>query len=348
MPDVSRPQVSVIVPGRNSGAALEACLAGLRAQDWPSESYELIYVDDSSTDESPERARAWVDRVVRLHDGPAGPAAARNAGAAAASGEVLIFIDADVVAAPGTVSGLLRPLVEEPALDAVFGSYDREPAHPGFVSQYRNLLHHHVHQTSRGEATTFWAGCGAIRRSSFLRVGGFDAGRYRRPSMEDIDLGRRMRAAGMRIRLAPEVQVKHLKRWTPLGVVRSDVLDRGIPWMRMLLEDRGRSAEVGDLNLRASGMASVPLSWGALLLLAASLRLPWLALPSLGMAASVVALNLPTYSFFYRARGLRFTLSALPLHFLHHLCNGASVAGALAAHILDRRAGRPRAAGGQP
>ena len=57
------------------------------------------------------------------------------------------------------------------------------------VSQYRNLLHHFVHQHGHAEASTFWAGCGAIRRAAFDAVGGFDAARFPRPSIEDIELG---------------------------------------------------------------------------------------------------------------------------------------------------------------
>jgi len=153
-------------------------------------------------------------------------------GVGASSGEFLVFIDADVVVRPDTLSAVVQHLVDEPGLDAIFGSYDQEPAHPGWVSQYRNLLHHYVHQTSRGDAQTFWTGCGAVRRSSFERIGGFDS-RWR--YMHDVELGYRMRGAGMRIRLAHSIQVKHLKRWTFLGMLRTDIFGRGIPWTRLLL-----------------------------------------------------------------------------------------------------------------
>jgi hypothetical protein len=331
---VTSPLVSVIVPGHRASATLEVCLSSLSSQEWPRERTELVYVDDASGDATPELAARWADRVVRLEGSPAGPASARNAGAAAARGEILVFIDADVVARPGTVGDLVRPLLAEPGLDAVFGSYDSEPAEPGLVSQYRNLLHHHVHQISRGEAETFWAGCGAVRREAFEKAGGFDGGRYGRPSIEDIELGHRMRARGSRIRLVPEIQVKHLKRWTLLGMLRSDVFARGIPWMRLLLGRGGGAGEMGDLNVRLSAMASIPLAWGAVALLAGALRRPTLAVWAAGAALSVVALNLPTYRFFWRARGPRFALGAVPLHFLYHLGNGVSVAGALFYRVL--------------
>ena len=70
----------------------------------------------------------------------------------------------------------------EPDVSAVFGSYDASPPARGIVSEYRNLLHHYVHQTSGGLATTFWAGLGAVRREAFVAVDGFDDWRFRSPS----------------------------------------------------------------------------------------------------------------------------------------------------------------------
>jgi hypothetical protein len=344
----------------------------LRAQDWPPEALELVCVDDGSSDATPRIAAALADRVIRPPGSPLGPAAARNAGAAVASGEILIFLDADVVAPPGVVAGLARPLLDEPDLDAVFGSYDAEPLHDTLVSAYRNLLHHYVHQTSSPEAQTFWAGCGAVRRAAFERLRGFDGARYPRPSIEDIELGRRMRAAGMRIRLVPEVQVKHLKRWTVADIVRTDVLARGVPWARLLLDDwlgrRGAAierdgwgakrrgspdvgagprgfrggAEIGDLNLRPAAIASAPLAWAAVLLLPGALRQPKLLAWSAGLAALVAALGAPLTLFFWRARGPAFALATLPLQFLYHLGNGLSVALAVAERLGVRGPRRSR------
>src|SRR5947207_1321887 len=83
-------------------------------------------------------------------------------------------------------------------LTALIGSYDESPLSAGFVSQYRNLLHCYTHQNGRREASTFWAGCGAMRRDRFVHHAGFDE-RYRYPSIEDIELGVRLRQAGERI-----------------------------------------------------------------------------------------------------------------------------------------------------
>jgi hypothetical protein len=73
----------------------------------------------------------------------------------------------------------------EPDLAAVFGLYDAAPAALRVISQYRNLLHHFVHQNGNPQASTFSAGCGAIRRSVFEQIGGFDEKRFPRSSMPE-------------------------------------------------------------------------------------------------------------------------------------------------------------------
>ena len=131
-----------------------------------------------------------------------------------AKGDVVVFVDADVLPHADAFTTDPGAFEADPALTAVFGSYDDAPAEPGIVSQFRNLLHHHVHQQGAGEATTFWAGLGAVRADAFRAEGGFDAERYPLPSVEDIDLGTRLVADGGRILLDPLLQGTHLKRWT--------------------------------------------------------------------------------------------------------------------------------------
>src|SRR5262249_55051857 len=135
------------------------------------------------------------DELIEAHDADAaGPASARNAGARRARRDVLVFVDADVVIAPGSLERLARMFDERPSVAAIFGAYDEQPADPGFISQYKNLAHSFVHQASAGKAETFWAGFGAVRRDAFFAVGGFDE-RFTRPSVEDIDLGYRLTRA---------------------------------------------------------------------------------------------------------------------------------------------------------
>ena len=154
-------------------------------------------------------------------------------------------MDSDVCVHPDTLERLRQDFQADPTLDALIGSYDASPASPDFLSQYKNLMHYFVHQHGRQDACTFWSGCGAIRRELFLEHAGFDES-YERPAVEDIELGYRLRKAGRKVLLDKGLQVKHLKRWTFWGLVKTDILDRGIPWTELILRDRRMP---NDLNL---------------------------------------------------------------------------------------------------
>jgi glycosyltransferase involved in cell wall biosynthesis len=249
---VGPPSLSVIVPVYNGGKEFRACLEAICTSD--SSDIELIVVDDGSTDDSAETARGFGATILTT-SGRRGPAHARNLGANHARGELLLFLDADVIAHPDTIGRVIAAFQADPQLDALVGSYDDSPAYPDFLSQYKNLMHHFVHQCAQKQASTFWTGCGAIRREVFLRHGGFDES-YARPAIEDIELGYRLRQAGCRMVLDGRVQVKHLKRWTFIGLLQTDVLDRGIPWTELILRDRRMP---NDLNLQTSQRASVVL-----------------------------------------------------------------------------------------
>ena len=264
------PQASVIIPARNCAGHLGAALRSLALSTY--KDYEVIVVNDASADQTGEVAMSAGATVIDLPH-QRGPAAARNIGVRIARGEFLVFLDADVCIQPGTIERLLATLRARPTIAAVFGSYDRTPHAANIVSQYRNLVHHFVHQTSSRSASTFWAGCGAIRREVFAAVGGFDES-YVRPSVEDIELGIRLRTAGHAILLNPLVQVQHLKRWDLWSMLVTDVFSRGVPWTRLLLRER---ALPNDLNLKVDQRISAVLALVILALIGAmALDHPWI------------------------------------------------------------------------
>jgi cellulose synthase/poly-beta-1,6-N-acetylglucosamine synthase-like glycosyltransferase len=297
------PSLSAIVPATNAPSTLSACLEAIRMAAEPPE--ELIVVEEGG-----------------------GPADARNRGAVRASGDVLVFVDADVVVHSDAFVRIRRAFEDDPALGALFGSYDDRPADPGTVSSFRNLLHHHVHQESAGRASTFWAGLGAVRRDSFDVVGGFDAERYLVPSVEDIDLGTRLAAAGCRIELDPYLQGTHLKVWTLHGMVESDLWHRGVPWVELLLRHgTGSSALNLGWRHRLSALASLVAAGS---LLRGRLRMTVAAL------AALVGLNRSFYALLARRRGRLEAAAGVGLHVLHHLVGALSVPVAIIEHLRRR------------
>jgi glycosyltransferase involved in cell wall biosynthesis len=322
------PSVSVIVPVYNGGPGFRKCLSCLDQAAPPPD--EIIVVGDGDTDRSSCWAEAHGVRVLRLPT-RGGPARARNVGARAAQGEILFFVDADVAIHPDAVHQVLDAFQCEPDLAAVFGSYDDKPAETNFLSQYKNLLHHYVHQTGSEEASTFWAGCGAVRRDVFLTYGGFDE-RYRQPCIEDIELGYRLRTAGYRIKLRKTLQGKHLKRWTVLSLLKADFFKRALPWIELIVRDRRM---INDLNLDQASRASVMMVYGLLCALVGSAF--WLgALVFAGTCVlGLLVLNADLYRFFWHKRGPIFALQTIPWHWLYYLYCGLAFVVGTARYLLE-------------
>jgi GT2 family glycosyltransferase len=334
MPPSPQRDIAIVIPAYDAAEQLPAVVPAARKAAGES---EVIVVDAGSTDRTGELAARLGARVIRLPE-RAGPALARNRGVAAVDSEVVLFLDADCVPHPDVVKRVREAFAADPDLVGLTGSYDSDPPDPGFFSQYMNLRHHYTHQVAQRENATFWAGCGAVRRRAFLDVGGFDAERFPRPQIEDIELGLRLAERG-KTRLDPELQVTHLKRWTLRSVVETDVRQRAVPWARLILE-RGRLPN--DLNLRLSqrvAAAVAPLALAAVLAapLAATAGSGLVLAASLGALAASIALNGEMLRFFARRRGLAFAAGAWLFHQVHLVYSSATLVVCFAARRLRPR-----------
>jgi GT2 family glycosyltransferase len=300
--------LSIVVPATDAPAALSRCLAALAAADDPPD--EVIVVDEP----------------VELS-----AAAARNDGARRATGDVVVFVDADVEVHRDALTRIRAAYAAVPDLVAVYGAYDDAPGTWTTVSAFRNLLHHHVHHEGAGSSETFWTGLGAVRRRDFLAVGGFDEGRYPHPSIEDIELGHRLVDQGARIVLDPAIQGTHLKTWTLRSMLWTDFARRGIPWVALQLRNRRVSSA---LNLgwrhRLSAAACVAGVIGSIVLW------PWfLALATVLLCV----LNRGFYALLVRRQGAGRAMVGVVLHALHHLVAAAAVpVGVVAGVLAESRA----------
>lgn len=323
MIDFSDLSVSVVIPVYNGGKKFEICLQALsRCVPPPS---EVIIVADGESDGS-WRAAEQFDYTVIVLESNHGPAYARNCGARVAKGDILFFVDADVSVHPDVIKVVQDVFEVNPDVAAVIGSYDDEPLETNFLSQYKNLSHHYIHQHSREEASTFWGACGAIRQEIFHLAGGFDES-YQQPSIEDIDLGYRLVEKGYSLHLEKRLYVTHLKYWGLLSLLTTDFFHRALPWSELMIR---RSELLNDLNVTVSSRASVI----AVFLVIISLML----LPlSLNMVLVVMLccllllyLNFGLYQFLYLKHGLRFALKGVAWHWFYYLYGGIAYAYAYA------------------
>lgn len=217
------PRVSVVVCSYNGGKTLSHCLHALDRVDYPD--YEIVFVDDGSTDDSQEVVAAWEqNREKRRAQGAKLPdfknirqknmglSYARNAGAAAASGEVIAYTDSDCMADPdwlyylvgtlvsGDYAGVGGPNVSPPAQDWIQACVAAAPGGPSHVL-LTDVVAEHI------------PGCNmAFHRWAFDMVGGFDPD-YRKAG-DDVDFCWRLQQAGQVIAFSPAAVVWHYRRFT--------------------------------------------------------------------------------------------------------------------------------------
>ncbi len=329
--------LSVIIPVHKDARHLRLCLEALLGGEVAP--LEILIVDGGVTKEMPPLAHTPPCRFI-ASSGRRSSFAARNAAAAEALGDILVFVDSDVTVAPDTLSAIKRHFEADVSLAAVFGTYDNAPACPHFVSQYRNLLHSFMHQASRPEAHTFWTGCGAVRAGVFRDAGGFSLDRSH---LRDVEFGVRLARAGQKIRLDRGMRVKHWKRWNFAAMVRTDIFHRGANWTEILLRERSIP---DDLNLRISERLSVasiflwPASVGFALLVPGPWR--WLGLIPVAVHTSLGA---PFFAYLAKNKGAWFAFRAMPMRAIYHLCCGLGVLAGLVRHSCEMTAavGKPGA-----
>lgn len=200
----ARPFVSVVVPAYNAAAALPGCLAALQAQSYPRERYEVIVVDDASTDNSAEIAAAAGALVVA--EGKRGKSGVRNLGAQRAQGEIVLFTDSDCEPAPTWIETMVVPFQRDPEVVGVKGAYlsrQREPLARFTQVEVEERYDRMARQETIDFIDTYAAG---YRRDVFLAYGGFDE---TLPEVEDQDLSFRLARAGKKMLFVPGARVYH-------------------------------------------------------------------------------------------------------------------------------------------
>jgi glycosyltransferase involved in cell wall biosynthesis len=198
------PRISVVVPAFQASATIERCLAALAHQTLPPEQYEVVVVDDGSTDDTANRASRCGARVVRLPRNQ-GPAQARNAGLAASRGEIVVFTDADCEPTSGFLDALTTPL-QDARIAATKGAYESNQRGlvPRFVQLEYESRYRHTAAASNVDFIDTYAAC--YRREDLVRLGGFDP-RFR--VCEDQELSFRLAEAGLNMRFVPDARTYH-------------------------------------------------------------------------------------------------------------------------------------------
>jgi cellulose synthase/poly-beta-1,6-N-acetylglucosamine synthase-like glycosyltransferase len=282
----------------------------------------VLVVDDKSPDGTAALAERHGVRVIR-HEENRGAAAARNSGAAAARGEILLFVDSDVVPDPGLVAGTLAAF-DATTTVAATGRYDPEPANETRFAHYKALWtfwNWELTGAASGESGHIQGALGAVRKNVFDAVGGFDEA-YQGGNVEDYELSARLRTAGHRIVFDDRLRGRH--HFPGFGTVARNYWDRTRMWVRLRPDLKGfssgqaskRSAAAAVLAVgSAAGHLALPVLW-PLAPVVAAVDLAWL------VAAT------PFLRWVRRERGLRFALYAAGVHYSLSVVIGAAAASA--------------------
>ena len=327
-------KIIVIVPVYNAGDDLARCLQSLVKAGQSVD--DIILVDDASTDGAARAcSNKFGTRYHRFERGPNGPAKARNLGASLSpEADAYLFIDSDVSIATSSIEQFYKTLVNEPDVAAVFGSYDEYPTAPAWISQYKNLLHHYMHQTGNPEASTFWSGCGIVRRQAFEEMDGYDEN-FGAASIEDVDLGIRLKDAGYRILLCRDIRCCHHKNWTLKSWLKTDIFARALPWSRLLIERGGGVPDTLNLGYteRVSALfalgffTSMALTLSSLLLFSPSGSSVIFVAIALVCIAGFAWLQRRLLTFFKQRHGLGFMLAAGFMHSVYYVYSSVVFVG---------------------
>jgi glycosyltransferase involved in cell wall biosynthesis len=214
---MTAPFISVIIPVKNAGAVFKECLVSVTSNH--ETDFEVIVVDDHSTDNSGELARQYACQVITLPRS-FGPSRARNIGAQAAKGEILLFIDSDIIVSPDTLRKV-RLIFQDRNIIAIVGVLSDEIRYKNFCSQYKNLWMRYTYIRMPETVSLFYTSGAAIRREIFLKSGGFDTN-YTRPSVEDTDFAQKLDLMGYKAHLRRDIELEHVKYYSIFEIYKTD------------------------------------------------------------------------------------------------------------------------------
>ncbi|MDD5774261.1 MAG: glycosyltransferase [bacterium] len=303
--------VSVVIPAHNQERdMLRSCLTALGKSSYPN--FETIVVDDTGKADILRMQEEFCFRLIRLEK-TVNRAKARNIASREAGGGILLFIDEDTLIKKDTIEKVERAFLENPRLAAVFGSNDKSLSQGGFFSVWKHLFQYYIHQTASEKAATFFTRCGAVKKSVFDKIGGFNEADAR---LEDIEFGYKLNMEKYEILLLKELQVTHLKKYSFFSLLKSDLLERAIPWAELMLKYK---VFKNDLNLKDQYIASALVSWMILSSLALTIAKPWFYYIFLALVFVFALLNIKFFIFSLKEKGFIFMLKSIIMLYIYYI-----------------------------
>jgi glycosyltransferase involved in cell wall biosynthesis len=322
-------KISVIIPIYNSADTLEDSLRSVFSSSV--KPFEVIVVDDTSIDKGAEIAKQFPVKLISLEKNH-GSGYARNVAVDSSSGEILLFIDADVMVKKNTLGIVMDSFSNDAELDAIIGLFSKEHPNKNFFSQYKNLYMHFAFSRICGYVDFLFTSICAIRKEAYLSFS------QTRLKADDTEAGQRYKIANRKIALNRDLEVIHLKAYNFISFIKNDFI---IPydWSRIFLKYRG----INHLT-RYGGFAHAKLNQIASLIISPIVLLNFMTLKFwpqntilvymlLGM---FLALNTPFFKFLYKEKGTVFMLKSLIVTYIDMLVMGAGILSGALSYLFIR------------
>ncbi len=316
-------QISVVVPVRNGGETINRCLASLKHSDHTD--FEVIVVDDCSDDDCTPVAKEYGFKTVRLTR-PLGGWSARNRGAELAQGDILVFVDCDMVVPPDALSTIHRHFSNN-HYAAISGICGAKTSSRKLATRYKNLWMYYSYTKSPENFDWFISGIGAVRREVFFELEGFDTGFDTKTGGGDLEFGRRIKEHGRDILLDKKLRAEHLKPYSLWNLLRND-FNRSRGWFRLIAAKRMVPLVVRKLrvaNVYPTFIVSVLLSLVFLVSLPGSFFWPASRVIAVLSVLTYLVMNYPLFQLLRREGGWGFLLRAIPLSLVDHMVSGLGV-----------------------
>lgn len=264
------PLISVIIPVYNSERTIIPCLEGIGRSSYPH--YEIIVVDDASRDRSVELARTYSSHIYPMETNQ-GANQARNFGARQAQGDILVFIDSDIVVQEDTLTRIADKLnqADSPALVGVYTGSNRSQ---NLITRYKNNWIRFSYILYSGKIDWMFGSISAIRKTTFDRTGGFRAQLAAKDGIDDIEFGKRLVEAGIVIELDSNLEVTHLKEFTLFSLLKNEFYrSQGFAQLAAELGQTGKSMSRGFANIYPEFILGT--LYGFIMILSSLMTLIW-------------------------------------------------------------------------
>jgi len=299
--------ISIVIPTYNASRFMPALLESIFNQ--AVNDMEVIIVDDCSTDNTVEIVTKYPVRIIQMETN-AGPARARNRGVNEAEGDIIFFLDSDVLVLEGTIKEVEEYFKNNPDVQCIIGICATTPLNSGFVPTYMAMFEYiHLIGQQYDAVSVFAPRCGAIKKDFFLAIGGYDE-QYKGADVEDFELARRINKKDSII-LNPKLQVRH--QFADFRQALKIYFKRTVMWVHLFF--REKKLDNAGPTSPSNGIAAI---------CAFSSFLSLLLMPFVGfahylfvfLAVPYLLSNLKWWNFMRREAGLLFSVRALALNYL--------------------------------